>query len=94
MENKKAVFDYEALKKKTLEQFRSGKSLYGKGGAFAPLLKDFLEAALQAELDDHLNGKEPEENNRKNGYTTKQLKTVRTRTTIDNNKDKYGQDFQ
>lgn len=72
---KKDVFDYEALKKKTLEQFRSGKSLYGKGGAFAPLLKEFLEAALQAELDDHLSGEEPEENNRKNGYTSKQLKT-------------------
>lgn len=75
MEKKKEVFDYEALKKKTLEQFRSGKSLYGKGGAFAPLLKDFLEAALQAELDDHLNGEEPDENNRKNGYTSKRLKT-------------------
>ncbi len=75
MEKKKEVFDYEALKKKTLEQFRSGKSLYGKGGAFAPLLKDFLEAALQAELDDHLKGEEPDENNRKNGYTSKQLKT-------------------
>lgn len=75
MEKKKEVFDYEALKKKTLEQFRSGKSLYGKGGAFAPLLKDFLEAALQAELDDHLEGEEAEENNRKNGYTSKRLKT-------------------
>lgn len=75
MEKKKEVFDYEALKKKTLEQFRSGKSLYGKGGAFAPLLKEFLEAALQSELDGHLGGEEPEENNRKNGYTTKQLKT-------------------
>jgi transposase-like protein len=49
--------------------------LYGKGGAFAPLLKDFLEAALQAELDDHLDGEEPDENNRKNGYASKQLKT-------------------
>ncbi len=32
MDNKKD-FDYEALKKKTLEQFRSGKSLFGKDGA-------------------------------------------------------------
>jgi len=28
-------WDYEALKKKTLEQFRSGKNLFGKDGAFA-----------------------------------------------------------
>ena len=39
------------------------------------MLKEFLEVALQAELDDHLQGEEPQENNRKNGYTTKQLKT-------------------
>ena len=35
--------DYEQMKKKALEQLRSGKSLYGKDGAFAPLLKSFLE---------------------------------------------------
>ena len=42
--------DYESIKKQALEQFRSGKSLTGKGGAFDPLLKKFLEAALQYEL--------------------------------------------
>jgi transposase-like protein len=82
MQKKKEAFpasqtgwDYEALKKKTLEQFRSGKDLFSKGGAFAPLLKDFLEAALQAELDEHLDQEDPEQNNRKNGYNTKLLKT-------------------
>lgn len=58
MENKKESFDYEALKKKTLEQFRSGKSLFGKDGAFAPLLQDFLESALQSEMDEHLTDEE------------------------------------
>jgi putative transposase len=75
MRNKKEAFDYEALKKKTLEQFRSGKDLFSKGGAFAPLLKDFLEAALQAELDEHLEQEDEDQNNRKNGYNTKLLKT-------------------
>jgi len=75
MQKKKEVFDYEALKKKTLEQFRSGKDLFSKGGAFAPLLKEFLEAALQAELDEHLEQEDDEQNNRKNGYNTKLLKT-------------------
>jgi transposase-like protein len=68
-------WDYEALKKKTLEQFRSGKDLFSKGGAFAPLLKDFLEAALQAELEEHLEQEVEDQNNRKNGYSTKLLKT-------------------
>jgi hypothetical protein len=45
---------YESLKKLALEQFRSGKSLTGKGGAFAPLLKQFLEVALEAELEAHI----------------------------------------
>ena len=68
--------DYESMKKKVLEQFRSGKSLTGKGGAFAPLLKNFLETALQAELDEHLRSEDPEEaSNRKNGKVSKTLKT-------------------
>lgn len=75
MENKKEAFDYEALKKKTLEQFRSGKSLFGKDGAFAPLLKEFLEAALQVEIEEHLDEEQRLKGNRKNGENTKQLKT-------------------
>ena len=76
MQKKKEGFDYEALKKKTLEQFRSGKSLFSKEGAFAPLLKQFLEAALQAELEEHLESEDPDEKNRRNGYSSKQLKTA------------------
>lgn len=71
MGKKKEDFDYEALKKKILEQFRSGKSLFGKDGAFAPLLKDFLEAALQAELEEHLDGEQRWKGNRKNGHSSK-----------------------
>lgn len=46
------------MKQKALEQLRSGKSLYGKDGAFAPLLKSFLDSALEAELDIHLDAEE------------------------------------
>jgi putative transposase len=76
MEKKKEGFDYEALKKKTLEQLRSGKSLFGRDGAFAPLLKEFLESALEAELDQHLANESAEVSNRRNGHTKKQLKTM------------------
>ncbi|MEJ7625935.1 MAG: IS256 family transposase [Ferruginibacter sp.] len=88
MQKKKEAFDYEALKKKTLEQFRSGKDLFSKGGAFAPLLKEFLEAALQAELNDHLDNEEDEHQNRKNGYTTKQLKTASGTIELDTPRDR------
>lgn len=33
------TLEYEQMKKKALEQLRTGKSLYRKNGAFAPLLK-------------------------------------------------------
>lgn len=69
-------FDYDGLKKKALEQFRSGKSLFGKDGAFAPLLKEFLEAAMEAELDEHLDDAQRDRGNRKNGRTPKRLKTA------------------
>lgn len=68
-------FNLEEIKKKALEQFRSGKSLYGKDGAFAPMLKSFLEAALEGELDSHLDEDERKEGNRKNGKTSKTVQT-------------------
>lgn len=74
--DKKDKFDYEALKKKTLEQLRSGKPLFGKDGAFAPLLKDILEAAMEGELENHLDEEERSTGNRKNGKTSKKLKTA------------------
>ena len=67
--------EYEALKKKTLEQFRQGKHLLGKDGAFQPLLKEFLESALQAEADAHLDERERLNGNRRNGSGKKLVKT-------------------
>jgi len=75
MSKKEEQFNLEEIKKKALEQFRSGKSLYGKDGAFAPMLKSFLEAALEGELDSHLDDDERKEGNRKNGKTSKTLQT-------------------
>lgn len=76
MEKQKGLPDYESVKKAALEQFRSGKSLYGKNGAFAPLLKEFLEAALQEELETHIAaGAENDGMNRKNGKVSKTVRT-------------------
>jgi hypothetical protein len=49
--------------KKILQQLRPGRSLFGKNGAgkdgaFAPLLKDILEAAMEGELETHLDEEE------------------------------------
>jgi len=42
--------EMSVLQKKALEQFKNGQSLFGKEGAFAPLLKQFIEAGLAAYL--------------------------------------------
>lgn len=44
-------FDYKAFQAKVLEQIKSGKPLLGKDGAFAPLLENILNAALEGEMD-------------------------------------------
>jgi len=67
--------EYEALKKKALEQFKSGQSLLGKDGAFAPLLKQFLESALEGEMDEHLDETERVKGNRRNGTSKKTIKS-------------------
>lgn len=74
MTNKREKIDYASIQQKALEQFRSGKSLLGKDGAFAPLFKQFLEAALEAELEAHI--EESEEPNRRNGKVSKTVKST------------------
>lgn len=68
-------FDYEVAKQKLREQFRTGKPLFGKGGAFAPLLQEMLNSMLEGEIDGHLDDQERDTGNRKNGKSKKLLKT-------------------
>lgn len=68
----------EEVRQQALEQFKSGQPLFGKGGAFAPLLKEILEAALEGELAAHLAAEETDEfegANRRNGYLSKTIKS-------------------
>lgn len=80
--------DFDRLQKKALEQLRAGKSLFGKDGAFAPMLKQFIDAALEAELEDHLDDEQRENGNRKNGKTSKRLKTAEGTLDIETPRDR------
>jgi putative transposase len=76
MENEKQEpFDYEKAKQKVKEQFRTGKSLFGKEGAFAPLLQEMINSILEGEMEGHLDEDERGSGNRKNGKNKKLLKT-------------------
>src|SRR5665648_317149 len=68
-------YNLEEMKKKALQQFKTGMPLFGKGGAFAPLLQDFLQEALEAEMEAHLTQEERSKGNKRNGRGSKKVKT-------------------
>ncbi len=88
MEQKEEQLNADELRKKALKQFMSGESLYGKNGAFAPMLKSFIEAALEAELDSHLDDGERKSGNRKNGKMSKTLQSSEGPLQIDTSRDR------
>lgn len=88
MSIKESDFDFESMKELALEQLRSGESLYGKNGAFAPLMKKFLEAALEAEMESHLDEAERSGGNRRNGKSSKQIRTSGGTIEIDTPRDR------
>jgi putative transposase len=65
----KPTFDMNAA----IQALRNGKDLGGKDGILTPLIKQLTEAAMKAELDDHLASDNAP--NRKNGTTTKTMKS-------------------
>ena len=85
---KEESLEYEQMKQLALEQLRSGKSLYSKDGAFAPLLKSFLDAALEAEIESHLDEAERSTGNRRNGKTTKDVRTSSGTISVDTPRDR------
>lgn len=63
------------FEKKVLAQFMTGKSLFGKDGAFAPMLKNVIEKALSAEMEAHLDSHERQQGNKRNGKGKKTIKS-------------------
>ena len=66
----------------------AGKNINGKDGVLAPLVKQLVEAALEAELDNHItqdvfNGNK----NRKNGKSTKTIKSSNGTLVLDTPRD-------
>ena len=88
--NKPFEFDYEAVKNKALAQLKTGKPLLGKEGALAPLFKSFLEAALEAELENHLQENKEDEINRRNGHGSKLLRTSEGSMELSTPRDRNG----
>ncbi|MEN6452703.1 MAG: IS256 family transposase [Prolixibacteraceae bacterium] len=67
--------EYKAMRDLAIEQLLSGKSLTGEGGVFAPMLKEFLDSALDGEMESHLDQEERSQGNKRNGKGSKVIKT-------------------
>ncbi len=86
---KKESPEYIAMRDLALTQLRSGKSLTGEGGVFAPIIKEFLESSLSAEMESHLDEEERGYGNKRNGRSSKTLKTSSGEITIDTPQDRH-----
>lgn len=70
-----SAFDFESFRGEAISQLQSGAPLTGKDGVMTPLLKMFLEKALEAEMNQHLQAtKQSSSNNRLNGKSSKTVK--------------------
>lgn len=71
-EETKPAFNYQDFEREAIQGLYQKKQFLGENGIFTPLLKHFLEKALSAELQVHLN---QEVDNKRNGLSTKTVKS-------------------
>jgi len=88
-EPQKQPFDYESFKQEAFEKLKQGQPLGGVDGILTPLIKDILQESLTGELESHL-ADEDQTRNRKNGYTSKTVKTKHGAFKIKNPRDRDG----
>src|SRR5690349_14524355 len=88
----KASFNFEDFKLQAIADMKAGKSLVGKDGIFTPLMKEFLEAALEGEISSHMANcvEEPDHQNRRNGKSSKTLQSPMGSFVLDTPRDREG----
>ena len=82
--------EYNEMLAMAKAQFKSGKPLFGKDGAFHQILEDFLNAAMEGELDSHLEETKPLSGNRRNGKMRKQVQTEYGPVEVETPRDRDG----
>lgn len=87
MKNKEK-FDYMSFEQEAIKALQNGKPLEGKNGVLAPLIKRLVEAGLNTEMSAHLG--ETDIGNRRNGKTSKGVKTAFGKVDITTPRDRMG----
>ena len=92
MTEKKEAFKFEEYKEQALADLQAGKPLVGKGGVLTPLIKEFLETALEGEMSAHMASciEDPEVDNRRNGVAKKAVKSPLGRFELETPRDRNG----
>jgi putative transposase len=87
----KEEFNFEEFKKQAIKGLYEGKPFNGEKGIFAPLLKHFLESALSAEMETHLEeSKAIGVENRRNGKALKQVRSLSGEFELESYRDRAG----
>ena len=71
---KEEKFDFEKFEKEAIKKLRAGKGLIGEQGALTGLIGRILKAAYEEEMKEHISNTKSS-NNRRNGTTSKNVKT-------------------
>lgn len=75
MNRKDEENDIVKMREEIVKQCLAGKPLFGKDGAFAPMIQSILNAVLEGEMDAHMTEEERESGNHRNGKMDKQVQT-------------------
>lgn len=87
---KQAILSKE-FEAEAIARLKSGESLIGKDGILTPLIKQIIEASLEGEIDAHLSeSKATDGSNRRNGKTSKLLKTGTESFELETPQDRLG----
>ena len=84
-------FDFKTFREQVIAGLMRGEDLTGENGLLKPLIANFVEGALEAELDDHLaNEKEAGLSNRRNGKQSKDIRSQAGPVRIEYDRDRAG----
>ena len=87
---KKEKFDFDAFKKEAMQKLRDKEPGVTAENLFKPLFKQFIEEALEAEVNEHLQEGGREQGNRKNGKSRKTVKSTHGSFELETPRDRSG----
>ncbi len=86
-----ASFNFADFQKEAIAKLKLGQPLTGNSGVLTPLIKQIINASLDAEMDEHLEDcNQSGEANRRNGRLPKTLKTADGLVEIETPRDRAG----